>query len=146
MTDDQPRDDQGRFTSPDPSRLARIARWIFERLPENPAPLSGSDGVGLRAWAGDLSYQEVHAATWGFALMAAAVTTGSDLFAITYIGLLAYAFTGRKARAKSMGVDVPESVWKQTRAEPHYFALGGGLGWLAPTAAAHFGYTVQIPF
>lgn len=143
---DQPRDDQGRFVSPDPSRLARIARWITERLPDNPAPLSGSDAADPRQWLGDLTYAEVHAATWGFALVAAAVVTQSALFATAFLGLLAYAFTGSKAKSKSLGVDVPADVYRQVRHEVHYFILGGVLGYVVPTVAQHLGYTVRIPF
>lgn len=109
-------------------------------------PADGSDPARLGAWKDDLTFQEVHAFTWGFGLTALAVATGSQLLMATVVGLALFAFTGRWAKAKAMGVDVEDYVKKQIRREPQYF-LGGVVAGAAVGHAVYvLGFVPAVPF
>lgn len=87
--------------------------------------ITGTTPISLRAWFEDLTYQEVHATTWGFGLAALATNTESTTLAMAIVGLTVYAFGEKKAKQKDVDlVDVPEYVKEQVRRESHYF-FGG---------------------
>ena len=139
---DQPRDETGKYRE-----RTRIERWLraVKRLlgVGDAPPAAGDDGVSLERWVADLTYQEVHATTWGVAIAALAVTTQSAVVASVAAGLLLFAYTGDKSRAKSMGADVPDAVYQQVRRESHYFTGGLAIGAVVGAAALYLG--IELP-
>lgn len=96
-----------------------------------PSPLTGSDRVDVRSWVTDLTYAEIHAFIWGFALAGVATLAQSEVFGALFVGLLLYAFGGRTAAKRDSKVDlqtVPEQVSNQIRRQPHYYIAGGMVG------------------
>ncbi|MFC7044286.1 hypothetical protein ACFQH6_20505 [Halobacteriaceae archaeon GCM10025711] len=101
-------------------------------------PAQGSDRATVQAFLKDIQFREVHAFTWGFVGTLVAITTNSMTIGAAILGLLVYAYTGKKATARDLGTDVEDYVWRQVRREPHYFGTGiltgaivGGIAVLA---------------
>lgn len=96
-------------------------------------PLRGTDRVNIEDWAADLTYGEIHAALWGFAIAGTATLTQSDAIGGLFVGLLLFAFGARTAAGRDDRVDlgrVPDQVSRQIRRQPHYYIAGGLLGLL----------------
>lgn len=92
---------------------------------DDPPPLTGDDRVSFRSWLTDLTYAEVHAAIWGFALAGTATLTQSEVIGGLTVGILLFAFGGRVAVGKDAPVDgLSDQILQQIRRQPHYFIFG----------------------
>jgi len=100
-------------------------------------PLAGSDAIGLRAWFKDLTYDEVHAFTAGFAPM----FTG--LLLLPFVPSVAVVLLGLAAVLTSAAIvekHRPTRTLRYVVREVHYY-LGGqglaavlGVGWVGLVA------------
>ncbi|AAY24932.1 ORF 6 [Haloarcula hispanica virus SH1] len=101
-------------------------------------PLQGSDPVGLKPWLADLTYDEVHAFTVGFAPM----FTG--LLLLPFVPTVAVVLLGLSAVLTSAAIiekHRPTRTLRYVVREVHYY-LGGqavaaflGVGWVGIVAA-----------
>ena len=104
-----------------------------EVMPNDQAPLSGSDPIGLRAWLRDLTYDEVHAFTVGFCPM----FTG--LLLLPFAPAIGTALLGLGTLLTSAAIvqkHKPTRTLRYIVREVHYY-LGGqalavflGVGWV----------------
>lgn len=109
------------------------------------APLRGSDSVSIRGFVGDLTYAEVHAATFGTMHGAATITLYAmgDLmlagaFFAAALVLLGYVRTEKTTDTPGVSrivAAVPDAITGQIRDEPHYYGgmyvLSVGAGYVA---------------
>jgi len=114
-----------------------------EVLPNDQEPLAGSDTIGLRAWLYDLTYDEVHAFTVGFAPM----FTGLLLLPFApSVGVVLLGLAAVLTSAAIVEKHKPTKTLRYVVREVHYY-LGGqtlaavlGVGWLGLVSlAGHLG-------